>query len=277
MKLIQIKSVNKIQYSKSRYDIEVDSNNNYYANNILVHNCRMITTIIDGNVTLISRTGKEFSGLPHLIEDLRHLPNIVIDGELYSDTLTFQEITSVVRKSKSTDHRAEQVYIRAFDLINSDPYHERVIQLEHVIANLKFVKIVPWYIVKNEIDVNRRHAEFIKDGYEGTMIRNLNAPYELNKQSYNLLKKKDFKDGEYEIVGFKTGVGKFANVPTFQLKIRDKTFEAVPVGTESERLVYLKAAKALIGKMATIKYFELTDDGIPRFPVITKFDRSSYE
>lgn len=229
---------------------------------------RVLITVSNNHATMISRSGKEFRCLPHIIEDVRHLPNIVIDGELYSNTLSFQEITSVVRKSKSTDPRAEEIYVLAFDLINDQTYHNRVINLDNTIKNLKFIQSVPWYIVKNEDDVNRRHAEFIKDGFEGTMIRNLGSYYELNKRSYNLLKKKDFKDAEFEIVGYKTGIGKYKNVPTFELKIRDRTFEAVPIGSESDRLLYLKAAKSLIGKMATIKYFELTDDGIPRFPVM---------
>ena len=33
----------------------------------------------------------------------------------------------------------------------------------------------------------------------------------------------------------------------------------------------------LIGKTATIKYFNLTPDGIPRFPYVIKIDRESYE
>jgi hypothetical protein len=34
----------------------------------------------------------------------------------------------------------------------------------------------------------------------------------------------------------------------------------------------------LIGKSATVKYFNLTpDQGIPRFPYVIKIDRESYE
>jgi hypothetical protein len=35
--------------------------------------------------------------------------------------------------------------------------------------------------------------------------------------------------------------------------------------------------KQLIGKQATIKYFNLTPDGIPRFPYVINIDRESYE
>jgi hypothetical protein len=33
----------------------------------------------------------------------------------------------------------------------------------------------------------------------------------------------------------------------------------------------------LIGKQATVKYFNLTPDGKPRFPKVIKIDRGSYE
>ena len=33
----------------------------------------------------------------------------------------------------------------------------------------------------------------------------------------------------------------------------------------------------LIGKTATVKYFNLTPDGIPRFPYVINIDRESYE
>jgi len=35
--------------------------------------------------------------------------------------------------------------------------------------------------------------------------------------------------------------------------------------------------KQLIGKQATIKFFQFTPDGIPRFPYVVNIDRNSYE
>jgi hypothetical protein len=38
-----------------------------------------------------------------------------------------------------------------------------------------------------------------------------------------------------------------------------------------------KQKDTLIGKQATVKYFNLTPDGVPRFPYVIKIDRDSYE
>lgn len=39
MKLMKIKSIKKINHDSKRYDLEVEDNHNFFANNILVHNC----------------------------------------------------------------------------------------------------------------------------------------------------------------------------------------------------------------------------------------------
>ena len=44
-----------------------------------------------------------------------------------------------------------------------------------------------------------------------------------------------------------------------------------------KQLEMLKNKKKLIGKEATVKYFNLTPDGIPRFPYVINVDRFSYE
>lgn len=270
MKLTKIKSIKKIKYNKERYDLEIDGNNNYFANNILVHNCRAIISIKDGVATTTSRTGKPLLGLEHITDELISLgKDIIFDGELYSNNLSFEEITSVVRKSKSKDPRMKDIFFYAFDLINGDTYHQRVLSLDNLVSGLTFTKIVPWYIVKSPEEVEKRHKQFVANGEEGTMVRNMNALYQPNKRSYDLLKLKDMLDEEFKIIGWKVGKGKFANIPTFEFITPDnKTFEAVPKGTEAERTVYLGAAQDLIGKMATVRFFEYTTDGIPRFPVM---------
>jgi len=48
-------------------------------------------------------------------------------------------------------------------------------------------------------------------------------------------------------------------------------------GTWEETAEMLKNRKKLIGKQATVKYFNLTPDGIPRFPYVINIDRESYE
>ncbi len=75
------------------------------------------------------------------------------------------------------------------------------------------------------------------------------------------------------------GVGKFANkaaTMTFQTA-KGVKFDATINGT----MKYLEEIWAnkdnLIGKLATVKYFEETTDGSLRFPKVINIDRASYE
>ena len=50
-------------------------------------------------------------------------------------------------------------------------------------------------------------------------------------------------------------------------------FEAVPKGNEKIRLEYLQKANSYIGTKSTVRFFEYTEDKIPRFPIIIQMDR----
>ena len=112
------------------------------------------------------------------------------------------------------------------------------------------------------------YGEWIDQGYEGQMIR-LNEPYE-NKRSKTLLKRKDFQDGEYTILGWREGVGNRAGtIGHFKFETKDGIEFSSNVKGNFEYLAdLLKQADDMIGKQATIKYFSLTPDGVPRFPYV---------
>ncbi len=246
---------------------------------IKIDGIRVIIDIKDGIAKCTSRTGTEIVNLDHITEPLLTLgQDITLDGELYSDELSFNEIVSVVRKTKSKDERIYKIFFYAFDIVDDSTYHERVVALDLMLTGLKNSKIVPWKIMKTEEDLFRFHKENVKNGQEGTMVRNLASLYQPNKRSYDLLKMKNFDDKEFEIIGYKTGVGKFKDVPTFELKTEEGfTFEAVPTGTEADRLEYLKNADTYIGKFATVKFFGYTGTkaSVPRFPIIVNMNRGN--
>lgn len=280
MKLKKIKSIKKIE-SEERYDIEVEGNHNYFANNILVHNCRCLAKITKSGVELISRQGTKFLGLEHIEKSLHTLHkkygDIIFDGELFSKEISFQEIMSLIRKSKNLSEDSKKIEYWVYDILDTEKtFHERHIQYSHMIQGLSYVRETPTQMAKSEDQVFIKHKKFTKDGYEGSIIRTLNGKYKINGRSSDLLKLKDFMDEEFEIIGWKTGKGKFTNIPTFIMKTADGTeFDGVPIGTQEQREQYLKNAKSYIGKKATVRFFEYTTSAskVPRFPVIYDLDR----
>lgn len=43
----RICSIKKVENNSKRYDIEIESNNNFFANNVLVHNCQVLQPLLD--------------------------------------------------------------------------------------------------------------------------------------------------------------------------------------------------------------------------------------
>jgi DNA ligase-1 len=125
----------------------------------------------------------------------------------------------------------------------------------------------------SEKDVVEAYEEFVTKGYEGAMVR-VNAKYE-QKRTKNLLKYKEFTDGEYTIVDVVEGVGNRSggagNIVCKKLdgttfKDGRNTFDSNIKGTRDFCKQMLLKKDDYIGKVGSIKYFNLTPDGKPRFP-----------
>jgi len=139
------------------------------------------------------------------------------------------------------------------------------------------VKLVETHIVKNEDEVTEWYEDYIERGFEGQMLR-VNDVYE-NKRSKFLLKHKSFVDEEYTIIDIVEGEGNRTGTAGYFVfeTAEGKPFKSNVKGTWEETAEMLKNKKKLIGREATVKYFNLTPDGIPRFPYVINIDRASYE
>ena len=82
---MKIKQITKLTNKFDRYDIEVEHTHNFFANNILVHNCR---GTIDQENNALSRKNKPWITIPHILEVLAPLfnrfPELKLDGEIYN-------------------------------------------------------------------------------------------------------------------------------------------------------------------------------------------------
>ncbi len=235
----------------------------------------------DGSVSMKSRKGKEFPHMEHLrkqIAGLKDLPDgAFLDGELYSDTLTFQEVVGLVRREtlKAGDEdKLKQISYRLYDMLDPNtrnaPFSFRYDALKGILGATppKNLILTQNIILKDKDDVKKYHDQFVQEGYEGIMVRNNDGEYGINKRTKNLQKFKEFYDQEFEIVGFEEGTGNDAGTVIWVCMTQDgNVFKARPKGTREERSEYFQNADKHIGSTLTVRYFEMTDDGMPRFPV----------
>lgn len=232
-----------------------------------------------------SRGRKQFTSCQHIAEELESFfkrdKEARLDGEFYTHEYKedFEKICQAVKKTadKATpddieDQKKVQYHVydtpRIKSLTEVDKFVDRQRQLAHAFKDAIYIKVVPTVVINNEEELSDQKVKWIQEGYEGIMVRNMDSPYE-GHRSYNLLKWKDFQDAEYKIVRVNEGQGKLAgHAGSFTFVTKDgKEFDAKMVGSIGRLKHYFKNPDEAIGKMGTIKFQNLTADGIPRFPV----------
>jgi len=234
-----------------------------------------------------SRNGKKIVSAPHIYEAMKPLfeanPDLIFDGELYADKFAndFNAICSLVKKTKPTsadlEKSKESIQYHIYDLPScSGTFTQRNKALIDIGVPRGCV-IVTTDKVNNENELLRCYGAYVNWGYEGQMIR-LDKEYE-SKRSKSLLKHKSFVDEEYTILDVVEGEGnKTGMVGSFVFESKTgHIFNSSPKYSWDECKELWKQRQELIGKSATVKYFNLTPDGVPRFPYVINIDRESYE
>jgi DNA ligase-1 len=222
---------------------------------------------------LFSRQRKPFRTLAHIQAEVDRFPaNWILDGELYSPHLTFQEITSIVKKEKPTAAEAEkqkQIQFHVYDVIMDCDFRTRIANLTVRMRRmgLQHLVLVKTESCADEAAMKEKHAEYTREGFEGIMLRNADGLYKQTR-SAELQKYKEFFDAEYEITGFTEGSGPEEGCVVWICQTEDgQTFHCRPRGTREERAELFQHGDDYVGLPLTVRYQELTDDGKPRFPV----------
>ena len=236
-----------------------------------------VRCVVVGN-KLYSRNGNRFPVLPHIENELKlyNKNNLILDGELFTDDINFEKIVGLVKKYKKSEEDEKnslKIYLNVFDYIDSKlPFNKRLINLNQFFEknkNMKYIKQVKTEECPQEKNIEEFLEKYTKEKYEGLIIRNKSGLYEENTRSVHLQKLKKFIDEEFEIIDYTTpDQGKEVGCVIWICKTKEgKQFSVRPSGNYQERKKLYREAKKYIGKMLTIRYQELTNGHVPRFPV----------
>ncbi len=217
-----------------------------------------------------SREGKVFTTLDHLSPDLLKLLEVgkVWDGELFTRQLTFQQITSAVKRLQEN---TALLQLWVYDIVDAKtPFYKRQKIYLDKINGSKSDLIVPVMVkaVESDKEVMEVHDHYYDAGFEGIIIRNRLGLYKETYRSKDLQKHKNFIDDEYEIIGYHDGEGKDEGAVTWICITKEgEEFDCVPNGTYLQRQKWWRDRKKYLGKMLTVRYQNLSDDrNVPVFP-----------
>lgn len=246
---------------------------------------RCVARIVDGEVQLLSRKGKQIVFLDHIREDITKLlkrnEDIILDGEVYchepdlensSANARFELITGAARSVRKEAHPDEaQMQYWVFDMVDlKKTWAERRRALKELFKGKEFdsLRLVETRKVSCEQEMQECMKEWVGEGYEGIILRDENLMYTPKLRSRLLLKHKLFEDCEYEVVDIEKSVGGTEDgAAIFCLKTETGAlFTCRPTGTiESRRRMFKKKHK-WIGQLVNVKHQGRGLDGTPRFP-----------
>ena len=269
---------------------------------------RVLAVVTSNTVNLFSRNGKPFENFPQiadaLLPILDKLPSVdlsggrgyVFDGEIVGES--FQLLMR--QAHRKSDAKTEGMVYHVFDIVPLPHFREGIWKQDQTkrlkilerfkpqLDNTDCVRIMPGMTVDLDTaeghDVMRRFAEAsVEQGYEGIMIKDLDAPYEC-KRSSAWMKWKPTITVDLNITGFEEGTGR--NQGRLGAIIcegvdNDRTIR-VNVGSglsDDDRNEYWHARNDLLGRVVEVQADAVTQnqDGsyslrFPRFVRFRGFD-----
>ena len=189
---------------------------------------RVITVIQGDKVEMFSRNGKQFHNFGHIIAEIQEVLKeypvpypLVLDGEVMS--ANFQDLMKQVHRKDNVE--ANDAVLHLFDTIPlgcfkngkwDKPQSFRSLITKHWVEEhkdvLKHVQALDWEDVDLDTDEGQtRFTELnkaaVEGGYEGVMIKDVDAPYEC-KRTHAWLKAKPFIEVTLEVKDVEEGTGR---------------------------------------------------------------------
>ena len=189
---------------------------------------RVLTVIQGDKVEMFSRNGKQFHNFGHIIEEIEAVIKehpvpypLVLDGEVMS--ANFQDLMKQVHRKDNVS--ANDAVLHLFDTIPlgcfkngvwDKPQSFRSLITNHWVRDhqdkLKHVQALDWEDV--DLDTTEGQERFValnkqavEGGYEGVMIKDVDAPYEC-KRTHAWLKAKPFIEVTLEVKDVEEGTGR---------------------------------------------------------------------
>jgi ATP-dependent DNA ligase len=245
---------------------------------VAIHDC------INRTTRLLTRSGNIIYSCAHIeaaINNSTGLPNhgiIVLDGELWTPTLSFDEINGAVRAIMHSPYSAE-IGLRVFDMVhwingawnNKDTYIRRKYLLSKSIVDTSTLSVV------GSEPADGAYERAVANGYEGVIYKRANSKYKFGR-TIDWMKRKPVMTDTFVVEFFTEGDGKFKDsLGTINcshcgsLNI-NKGIHLVGTGfDDATRQELWNNRNNLIGQKIEVAFQSITEDGRLRFPSFKRF------
>ena len=251
------------------------------------------------DVVAYTRTRKAFPSADHIKNTLYPYLNqlfdektgqsIYLDGELYKHGKKLQEIsgdsrnekadTSKKNKSRNEYHIYDCFYPNELDTSFEDRHEQLQELLNGLPTSTKTIKAVPTELVESYEEAEEKFDKYVKMGYEGAILRNVNGPYlasvkktSSSTRSNDLVKMKQKFTDEYKVIDFTEGRrGKDKGAVIWVCQTESGTqFNVTPkdIDYDERYRLFSECTKHFVKKyknrMLTVEYEDLSSYGVPQ-------------
>lgn len=246
---------------------------------------RCLATVMGGKATLYTRNGKEYENFPTIeaaLEKACPSGEYVFDGEIMSDSFQSMQKSAFASTRGTT---VGDVKYHIFDMIPADEWrnqkftalaHERFSNLNDFFTNQSksplLVEVDHEWVESIEL-ILKYEREWMVEGYEGAMVLP-DMPYYLGRKSNAMMKFKTMLSMDCTVEGVYEGTGKYAGSLGGIHVLQGSGGKYCDVGSgfsDAERDRIFASPDLVLGRVAEIKFQNLSEDGIMRFPVFVRW------
>jgi len=199
------------------------------------------------------------------------LPNVPLDGELWLDRKAFQRTVSIVRRQDQSDHWREVRFVLFDAPAVQGGFEARQEFLEATISEHQpqFARVLEQNRCRGHSHLREELSRITSLGGEGLMLRQPGSRYEVGR-SNTLLKAKVMLELDAHVVEHVAGQGRHrGRMGALLVQLANGlTFNVGTGFSDSER-----ESPPIVGSVITVRYQELTDRGVPRFPSFVRVRR----
>ena len=250
--------------------------------------CQMEVT--SEKVTPLSSIGRVYHGLSKYLEnDLNRIKNnpvlslsqlpkaFILDGELLAHDpegnplprAKSNGITNKLGHGTITTKEMASLRFIVWDYIPSFhfwegyypfPYSDRLNLVTRLVKDCSAIWVIPTKIVNDAKEAKEHALELIREGYEGTIIKDSSSPWE-NRRSKYALKFKEENDCDLKVVEIQEGTGKYVGMMGALLCESGDQKVKVKIGTgftDAMRYDFFEEEN-ILGKIVKVKYNTKTD------------------
>jgi ATP-dependent DNA ligase len=252
---------------------------------------RVIVEWFAGEAVLISSYGNEFKFMDHITAALKPMYDkfgpIPFDGEIYKHGWSQEQINSAMNRKVNRSSESVNLEYHIFDLRTNDKCYQRLEMLGNLTAHKYLgapgsILIPVPAVMGNASNWLEITSDWVSQGYEGGILRKIDAPWEA-RRTVNMLKFKPTEEDEYTILDINEAIDKHGQlkgmVGSFTVKA-DNTDESFKVGAgkmvHTRRVELWRLRHTLVGEKLLVKHELLrTKGGVPVCAVAVDLLRES--